>query len=134
MKSRPRRRFSPPISPARLAIGLVLITAGWFGIWLQARNGMVIGFLLWIVSFNLMAWVTDPASRGLPYRFKPQDIPWLAAIGVLWLVIFTQGKRPHSWLDDAIIHPASLMAGWLVSCCVLAFVRWKRRNNPPWAG
>lgn len=92
----------------------------------------MIGFLICIVSFTSMAWVTDPSSRGQPYRFKPQDIPWLVFIGALWLVIFSKGKRPHFWLDDALVHPVTLVLGWLASSGILIFVRWQRRNHPPY--
>lgn len=116
----PTEPLRPPIAPVRLALGLVLVTICWAGIWLKVREGQLIGY-----------WISILAGP-----FKPREIPWVmvALAGLVALLIGAKGIWPHRWLIEVIVQPTSLVFGWLLSGAGLVLAWWKRRNNPPWAG
>jgi len=132
----PSAPLLPPITPARLVIGLVLITIGWLGLWLKIRGNQLLG--IWMIALAAMAiaWVVDPSARARrqPSHWKLWHslIFGLLIAGAFSVGELTKGTKPRLWLEEAMVHPAALFLGWLLSygCLVLAW--WRRRKNPPY--
>ena len=130
----PAEPLRPPITPVRLALGLVLITICWAGIWLKAREGQLIGYWVSVLAGIAVLWVVDPSARKQKSPFKPREIPWVmvAAVGFVTLLIMSKGTWSHRWLSFIMVQPVFLFSGWLLSCAGLVLAWWKRRNNTPY--
>jgi len=128
------KTLPPPITPARLVIGLLLITVAWSGTWLKVREDMGFAILLTIMCFALVPWAVDPSPGKQMPPIKPKELLWVvpAIIGAMAILIFTKGTKPRLWLDHAIIQPPALVLFWLLNCGLLALAWWKRRNNLPY--
>lgn len=121
----------PPLSPVRLVVGLMLVTAGWLGWWASWHHDFDPGALAFTSCFFGVVWLTGILNWQPKGDMKPIHSVLIITSFMAFLALLWFGENLPEWLEEALLQPAVFIAGWAVTSALLVWHWWKRRNNTP---